>query len=84
MTEIDGHAADPSRHPQNVCRGQAQLLSHGSVSCEGAQWLAKQIRDRLSPGWGAVWIGKGCHELGGTPGQKLQTVVNFLQWRSDV
>jgi hypothetical protein len=46
-TEIDWRAAaDPSRHPQNVCRGLARLQSHGEVSfSESARWLAKQIGD---------------------------------------
>ena len=53
-------AADPSRYPQQVCRGLARLLSHGQVNSEEAQWLAKQIGSRLPPGWGAVWTERGC------------------------
>ena len=52
VTEIDWRAADPSRHPQNACRGLARLLSRGDVSCESARWLAKQIGDRLPLGSG--------------------------------
>jgi hypothetical protein len=78
-TEIDWRAADPSRHPQNVCRGLARLLSHGEVSCESARWLAKQIGDRLPPGWGAVWRDKGCSALEGPPTQQLRTLVDFLR-----
>jgi hypothetical protein len=62
-----------------VCRGLTRLLSHGDVSCESARWLAKQIGDRLPPGWGAAWIDKGSGELEGTPAQQLRTLVNFLQ-----
>jgi hypothetical protein len=58
--KIGWRAADPSRYPQHVCRGLAGLLSHGEVSCESAQWLAKQVGNRLPPGWGAVWMDKGC------------------------
>jgi hypothetical protein len=43
-------AADPSRYPQRVCRGLAQLLSRGQVNSEEAQWLAKQVGSRLPPG----------------------------------
>jgi hypothetical protein len=49
--EVGWTAADPSRHPQQVCR---RLLSHGKVTSEGAQWLARQIGGRLPPeqcGW---------------------------------
>jgi hypothetical protein len=28
--------------------------AHGEESCESARWLAKQIGNRLPPGWGAV------------------------------
>ena len=35
--EIDWRAADPSRHPQNECRGLARLLLHGEVSYESAR-----------------------------------------------
>ena len=62
-----------------MCRGLARLLSHGEVSCESARWLEKQIRDRLPPGWGAVWRDKGCSELEGTPTQQLRTLVDFLR-----
>jgi hypothetical protein len=47
--------------------------------------MAKQIGNRLPPGWGAVWRDKGCSDLEGTPAQQFRTLVNFLQeWRSDV
>ena len=41
--EAGWKAADPSRYPQQVCRGLARLLSQGKVDNEGAQWLARQI-----------------------------------------
>jgi hypothetical protein len=50
--EIRWRMADPSKHPQLVCRGLARLLSHGEVASEGVRWLAKQIGERLPPGWG--------------------------------
>jgi hypothetical protein len=53
-------AADPSRYPQQVCRGLARLLSHGKVTSEGARWLARQIGGRLPPRWGSVWMERGC------------------------
>ena len=34
--EVGWKAADPSRYPQQVCRGLARLLSHGRVTSEGA------------------------------------------------
>ena len=72
-------AADPSRYPQQVCRGLARLLSHGQVNSEEAQWLAKQIGSRLPPGWGAVWTERGCSKLEGTLTDQLQLVVNYLR-----
>ena len=42
--------ADPSRYPQQVCRGLAQLLLREQVDIEEAQWLAKQIGSRLRRG----------------------------------
>ena len=38
--EVGYKAADPSRYPQQVCRGLARLLSQGKVDSESAQWLA--------------------------------------------
>jgi hypothetical protein len=35
--EAGWKAADPSRYPQQVCRGLARLLSQGKVDSEGAQ-----------------------------------------------
>ena len=79
-SEEDGwRAADPSRYPQQVCRGLARLLSHGKVTSEGARWLARQIGGRLPPGWGAVWIERGCSKLQGTLTGQLQQVVNYLR-----
>ena len=46
---------------------------------EGARWLAKKVEDRLSPGWGAVSIDKGCSELEGTFAQQLRTLIDFLR-----
>jgi hypothetical protein len=48
--EVGWRAADPSRYPQQVCRGLAQLLSKGKVTSERARWLARQIGGRLPPG----------------------------------
>ena len=76
--EVGWRAADPSRYPQHVCRGLARLLSHGTVTSEGARWLAKQIGDKLPPGWGAVWMERGCNQLEGTLAEQLQQVVNYL------
>jgi hypothetical protein len=59
--------ADPSRYPQQVCRGLVQLLLCEQVDSEEAQWLAKQIGSRLPPGWGATWTERGCGELTGDP-----------------
>jgi hypothetical protein len=79
-SEEDGwRAADPSRYPQQVCRGLAQLLLHGKVTSEGARWLARQIGDRLPPGWGGVWIERGCSKLEGTLTDQLRQVVNYLR-----
>ena len=67
VTEEEGwRAADPSRYPQQVCRGLAQLLSQVNVDSEGARWLARRIEGRLPPGWGAVWRERGRSELQGT------------------
>ena len=71
--------ADPSRYPQQVCRGLVQLLSHEQVNIEEAQWLAKQVGSRLPPGWGATWTERGCSELEGTPIDQRQLVVSYLR-----
>ncbi len=71
--------ADPSRHPQQVCRGLAHLLSQATVDGEGARRLARQIGNRLPPGWGAVWKEKGCSELQGTLTDQLRLVVDYLR-----
>jgi hypothetical protein len=43
VTEVEGwRAADPSRYPQQVCRGLAQLLSQANVHSVLDGW-----RDRL-------------------------------------
>ena len=70
-------AVDPSKCPQQVCRGLAQLLFKARVDSEGARWLAKRIEDRLPPGWGAVWRERGCSELQGTLADQLQLVVEI-------
>jgi hypothetical protein len=55
------------------------------VDSEGARWLARQIGDRLPPGWGAVWRERGRSELQGTLADQLQLVVNYLRpWRFGV
>jgi hypothetical protein len=77
--EEEWRAADPSRYPQQVCRGLAQLLSQANVDSEGARWLARQIGGRLPPGWGAVWRERGCSELQGTLADQLQLVVSYLR-----
>ena len=77
--EAGWRAADPSRYPQRVCRGLAQLLSREQVNSEEAQWLAKQVGSRLSPGWGSMWTERGCSKLEGTPTDQLQLVVNYLR-----
>jgi hypothetical protein len=80
VTEEEGwKAADPSRYPQQVCRGLARLLSQGRVDSEGARWLARQIGGRLPPGWGAVWMERGCSTLEGTLTDQLQLVVSYLR-----
>jgi hypothetical protein len=71
--------ADPSRYPEQVCRGLAQLLSREQVNSEEAQWLAKQVGSRLPPGWEATWTERGCSELEGTPTDQLQLVVSYLR-----
>ncbi len=70
---------DPSRYPQQVCRGLAQLLSCAQVNSEEAQWLAKQVGSRLNPGWGAMRTERGCGELEGTPTDQRQLVVSYLR-----
>jgi hypothetical protein len=77
--EAGWRAADPSRYPQRVCRGLAQLLSREQVNSEEAQWLAKKVGSRLPPGWGAMWKERGCSKLEGTPTDQLQRVVNDLR-----
>ena len=77
--EAGWRAADPSRYPQRVCRGLAQLLSREQVNSEEAQWLAKQVGSRLSPGWGSMWTERGCSKLEETPTDQLQLVVNYLR-----
>ena len=77
--EAGWKAADPSRYPQQVCRGLARLLSQGKVSSGDAQWLARHIGGRLPPGWGAVWMEKGCGKLAGTPADQFQLVVTYLR-----
>jgi hypothetical protein len=77
--EAGWKAADPSRYPQQVCRGLARLLSQGKVSSEDAQWLARHIGGQLPPGWGAVWMERGCSKLEGTLTDQLQLVVNYLR-----
>jgi hypothetical protein len=80
VTEEEGwKAADPSRYPQQVCTGLAQLLSQANVDSEGARWLARQIGGRLPPGWEAVWRERGCSELQGTLTDQLQLVVSYLR-----
>ena len=80
VTEEEGwKAADPSRYPQQVCRGLARLLSQKKVDSEGARWLARQIGGRLPPGWGAVWMERGCSELQGTLTDQVQLVVSYLR-----
>ena len=76
--EAGWKANDPSRYPQQVCRGLAQLLSQGKVDSEDAQWLARHIGGRLPPGWGAVWMKRGCSKLEGTLTDQLQLVVTYL------
>jgi hypothetical protein len=71
--------ADPSRYPQQVCRGLAQLLSRDQVNSEEARWLAKQVGSRLPVGWGATWTERGCSELEGTPTDQRQLVVSYLR-----
>jgi hypothetical protein len=71
--------ADPSRYPQQVCRGLAQLLSGAQVNSKEAQWLAKQVGSRLPPGWGATWTERGCGELEGTLTDQRQLVVSYLR-----
>jgi hypothetical protein len=71
--------ADPSRYPQQVCRGLAQLLLREQVDIEEAQWLAKQIGSRLPPGWGATWTERGCGELTETRTDQRQRVVSYLR-----
>ena len=45
VTEEEGwRAADPSRYPQQVCRGLAQLLSQANVHSEGARWLGDGLK----------------------------------------
>jgi len=75
---VSWRTADPSRYPQQVCRGLAQLLSREQVNSEEAQWLAKQVGSRLPPGWGATWTERGCSELQGTPTDQRQLVVSYL------
>jgi len=70
--------ADPSRYPQQVCRGLVQLLLCEQVDSEEAQWLVNQIGSRLPPGWGTTWTERGCGELTGTRTDQLQLVVNYL------
>jgi hypothetical protein len=77
--EVGWTTADPSRYPQQVCRGLARLLSHGKVTSEGARWLARQIGGRLPPGWGAVWMERGCSELEGTLTAQPQQMMNYLR-----
>jgi len=77
--EAGWKAADPRRYPQQVCRGLARLLSQGKVDSEDAQWLARHIGGRLPPGWGAVWLERGCSKLEGTPTDQLQLVVTYLR-----
>jgi hypothetical protein len=77
--EASWRTADPSRYPQQVCRGLAQLLSCAQVNSEEAQWLAKQVGSRLPPGWGATWTERGCGELEGTPTDQRQLVVSYLR-----
>jgi hypothetical protein len=74
-------SADPSRHPQQVCRDLAQLLSRGQVNSEEAQWLARQVGSRLPPGWGATWTEKGCSELEGTPSDQRQLYLRAMEVR---
>jgi hypothetical protein len=76
--EAGWRATDPSRYLQRECRGLAQLLSREQVNSEEAQWLAKQVGSRLPPGWGAMWMKRGCSKLEGTPTDQLQLVVNYL------
>jgi len=52
--EAGWKAADPSRYPQQMCRGLARLLSQGTVSSENAQRLARHIGGLPPPGWGSV------------------------------
>ncbi len=77
--EAGWRAADPSRYPQRVCRGLAQLLSREQVNSEEAQWLAKQVGSRLPPGWEAMWTERGCSKLEETSTDQLQLVVNYLR-----
>ena len=70
--------ADPSRYPQQVCRGLVQLLLRKQVDSEEAQWLAKQIGSRLPPGWGATWTERGFGELTGTRTDQQPLVVDSL------
>jgi hypothetical protein len=85
-TEEEGwEADDPSRYPQQVCRGLAQLLSQSHVDSESARWLARQIEGRLPPGWGAVWRERGCSELQGSLADQLQLVgATYESWRFSV
>jgi hypothetical protein len=79
VEEASWRTADPSRYPQQVCRGLAQLLSCAQVNSEEAQWLAKQVGSRLPPGWGATWTERGCGELEGTLTDQRQLVVSYLR-----
>lgn len=71
--------ADPSKYPQQVCRGVARLLSQGEIQGESARLLVKHIGDRLSLGWGAVWRDQGCSALTGTSEEQLRKVAHFLR-----
>ena len=82
MRFISGHRyvpLDPSRYPQQVCRVLARLLSQGKVDSEGTQWLARHSGGRLPPGWGVVWVERGCSKLEGTPTDQFQLVVTYLR-----
>jgi hypothetical protein len=78
--EAGWKAADPSRYPQQVCRGLARLLSHGKVTSEGARWLAMQLEAGFPQGGkGAVWMERGRSKLEDTLTDQLQQVVNYLR-----
>ena len=76
---LDGEQLIPA-DTRNTCVGAWHDYCHtGKLwTSEGARWLAKQIGGRLPPGWGAVWMERGCSKLEGTLAEQLQQVVDYL------